>query len=242
MCRLTMATDTVEVALLSSAAAICESCGLCCSGALFLCVELPLDEVLGARHCGLDVRETPTITGFPLPCSQYRDRRCAVYEDAGRPHVCHSYRCWLLHRYLTGHVTLKHARRMIRLAKRNQARVACRIGSKTTGFIRNAKRVVTLTGGPFADVSATEWSRVESYLADVDGACDESGRVSAELIRHIFKAGGFLRRHFVWPEAATVQAQSTSMKPKPCVSTKTADDMMDKLVRFGGVLPPQHSS
>jgi hypothetical protein len=49
-------------------------------------------------------------------------------------------------------------------------------------------------------------------MANVDGACDESGRVSSELVRDVFKAGGFVRRHFVWPEAARNRAvKSASM-------------------------------
>lgn len=207
-------TDTSEpdIVALPHASAICLACGYCCSGELFLCVTLPPAEVPGARSCGLDVRESPTIIGFPLPCSQYRDQRCAVYDDAGRPRVCRTYQCWLLHRYLQGRVTAKHARRMVRLARRFHARVARRIGPRTAGFIRNAKRVVTLRGGPSANVSASEWCRAEGYLAGVDGACDDSGRVCAELVRDIFRAGGFLRRHFVWPEAARQKAQSASTR------------------------------
>lgn len=136
-----------------------------------------------------------------------------MYDDPGRPRACRTYRCQLFHRYLDGRVTAKHARRVVRLANRFHARVASRIGPKTTGFIRNAKRVVTLNSGPSADVSASERSRVEGYLADVDGACDEFGRVSAGLIQDISKAGGFLRRHFVWPEAARQKVQAASMKP-----------------------------
>jgi hypothetical protein len=67
-----------------------------------------------------------------------------------------------------------------------------------------------LKGGPSATVSASEWARVEGYMANVDGACDESGRVSSELVRDIFKAGGFLRRHFVWPEAARNRALASA--------------------------------
>ena len=205
-------TSELDIVALSNASAICLACGYCCSGELFLCVTLPPAEVAGARSCGLDVRESPTIIGFPLPCSQYRDQRCAVYDDAGRPRGCRTYQCWLLHRYLEGRVTAKHARRMVRLANRFHDRVARRIGPRTAGFIRNAKRVVTLRGGPSADVSASAWGRVEGYLAEVDGACDEGGDVSHSLVRDIFRAGGFLRRHFVWPEAARQKAQSASTR------------------------------
>ena len=207
-----MMAETPDITLLSTASAICLSCRLCCNGALFLCVTLPPNEVRGARNCGLDVREGLTITGFPLPCSQHLDQRCAVYDNPGRPRVCRTYQCWLLHRYLNGRVSAKSARRMVRLANRFHARVASRIGAKAAGFIRSAKRAVTLKGGPSATVSASEWARVEGYMANVDGACDESGRVSSELVRDIFRAGGFLRRHFVWPEAARNRAvRSASM-------------------------------
>ena len=116
-------TSEPDIVALSHASAICLACGYCCSGELFFYVPLPPEEVLGARNCGLDVRESPTIIGFPLPCSQYRDQRCAVYDDAGRPRGCRTYQCWLLYRYLQGRVTAKHARRMVRLANRFHARV-----------------------------------------------------------------------------------------------------------------------
>lgn len=229
--------ETPNITLLSTASAICRSCGLCCSGALFLCVTLPPNEVRGARNCGLDVRESPTITGFPLPCSQHLDQRCAVYDNPGRPRVCRTYQCWLLHRYLNGRVSAKSARRMVRLANRFHARVASRIGAKAAGFIRSAKRVVTLKGGPSATVSASEWARVEGYMANVDGARDESGRVSSELVRDIFKAGGFLRRHFVWPEAARNRAvRSASMDHD---GTAPSDDPVTIAPTALGELRPQ---
>ena len=129
-----------------------------------------------------------------------------MYDNPGRPQVCRTYQCWLLHRYLNERVSAKYARRMVRLANRFHARVASRIGAKAATFIRAAKRAVKLKGGPSATVSASEWARVEGYMANVDGARDESGRVCSELVRDIFKAGGFLRRHFVWPEAARNRA------------------------------------
>jgi hypothetical protein len=99
---------------------------------------------------------------------------------------------------------------MVRLANTFHARVASRIGPKAAGFIRNAKRVVTLTGGPSAVVSASERSRVERYLVGVDGASDGPGPVRVELVRDILRAGGFLRRHFVWPEAARKKKQQAT--------------------------------
>jgi hypothetical protein len=102
---------------------------------------------------------------------------------------------------------------MVRLANRLHADVARRIGPEALGFIRNARRVVTLRGGRSTDVSPGEWSRVKGYLAKVNGAYDESGYVSTELVKDIFKAGGFLRRHFVWPEAARQKTEAASRNP-----------------------------
>ena len=162
-------TEPPDINQLSNASAICLACGFCCSGELFLCVTLLPEEVAGARRCGLDVREGQTITGFPLPCSQYRDGRCAVHDDPGRPRNCRTYRCWLLRRYSDGRVSAKHARRMIRLAHKFKARVVMRIGAKAPGFIRNARRVVTLNGGPSPGVSAEEWKRVDGLCRKEKG-------------------------------------------------------------------------
>lgn len=68
-----------------------------------------------------------------------------------------------------------------------------------------------MKGGPSAAVPPDEWTRVERYAADADGACDEAGCVSSELVQDIFRAGGFLRRHFVWPEAARTRAARSAL-------------------------------
>lgn len=95
---------------------------------------------------------------------------------------------------------------VIGLAMAMNAEVAARIGrKKATGLIRLAKAVVELKAGRVDYESGDQWRSFEAHLVDVPWAHDESEKVSAELIRNILRAGGFLRRHFVWPESARKQ-------------------------------------
>lgn len=192
-----------DVALLSNASAICRSCGLCCNGAVSLAGALRPAEVSRARRCGLDVCETTKVPVFRLPCPQFRDHQCAVYDDPDRPQTCRGYWCWVLQRYVDGRLTARSAQKLVRLALAFNAAVAARIGPKrATGIIRLAKAVVKMKGRRVDDPSGSERSSFAGYVADIQGACDESGGVSADLVWNILRAGGFLQRHFMWPEAA----------------------------------------
>jgi uncharacterized protein len=193
--------------------AVCRSCGLCCNGALNFAGDLRPDEVSAARRCGLDVCETSAVPVFRLPCPQYRGLRCAVYAEPGRPQACRGYRCWVLQRYLDGRLTERNAQRVIGLAIALHTVVAARIGAqKATAIIRLAKTTATLKAGRVADESGTARRRFAYHLGDVQGAHDEPGCVSAELIQSILRAGGFLRRHFVSPESARKSTVRTQIR------------------------------
>lgn len=198
--------STSDITLPLDASAICRSCGLCCDGTLNFFGTLRPDEVAEARRCGLDVCDTTRDPAFRIPCPQHRDRQCAVYDDPGRPQTCRGYYCWVLQRCLDGHLTARSVRIVIGLAMAMNAEVAARIGrKKATGLIRLAKAVVELKAGRVDYESGDQWRSFEAHLVDVPWAHDESEKVSAELIRNILRAGGFLRRHFVWPESARKQ-------------------------------------
>jgi hypothetical protein len=130
---MTGASDTTRQL---NASAICLSCGLCCNGALSFCGDLTMCEVSTARSCGLDVCDTTTVPVFRLPCPQYRNQRCAVYYEHGRPRTCSGYCCWVLQRYLEGRLTLRSAQKIVELAISFNAAVAARIGlTNATGIL-----------------------------------------------------------------------------------------------------------
>lgn len=70
---------------------LCLSCGLCCDGSLFECVEVEVEEQVafeGVKLVMLD--ERPAV---PLPCCKHEFRRCSIYEQ--RPARCVAFTCQL---------------------------------------------------------------------------------------------------------------------------------------------------
>lgn len=70
---------------------LCLSCGLCCDGSLFECVEVEAEEQAAFRGVKLVmVDERPAV---PLPCCMHVTRRCSIY--ARRPARCVTFTCQL---------------------------------------------------------------------------------------------------------------------------------------------------
>ena len=77
-----------------TAADICTSCGLCCTGALFLYGELETHELPLVDHLGLKLWPENGAPALAFPCPAAVGRCCTVYPD--RPQVCRKYRCEVL--------------------------------------------------------------------------------------------------------------------------------------------------
>jgi hypothetical protein len=58
-------------------------------------------------------------------------------------------------------------------------------------------------------MSPDDWRHFESYVNDLQGARDNYGKMSAELLEDIFKAGCFLRLQFERPDWPAGQARYT---------------------------------
>lgn len=106
-------TETQE----SHATILCKSCGLCCTGHLFIWARLNSSELDPSQSLGLNViRNDPRQRGFTLPCPLW-DRHCTIYTSPYCPRVCHSYKCKLLKELLDEDIALPNALPVIQQAK-----------------------------------------------------------------------------------------------------------------------------
>ena len=94
---------------------LCLACGLCCTDVVHRRVLLAADELDLAQEFELPVAQFEEGPGFYLPCPQYRDGRCAVYQR--RPVACAHYQCELLQRCLQGEVTIEAAIALVTQAR-----------------------------------------------------------------------------------------------------------------------------
>ena len=96
---------------------LCKSCGLCCTGHLFIwtklrSVELDSAEVLGLRVFG----SAPSQRGFSQPCPLWQGQ-CTIYSSPHYPHFCQTYKCKLLKKVLDETTALPVALTFIEQAK-----------------------------------------------------------------------------------------------------------------------------
>ena len=92
----------------SPAAALCKSCGLCCTGHLFIWAKLRSSELDGAESLGLKVFREPNQRGFNQPCPLWQGQ-CTIYDSPQYPRFCHTYKCKLLKKLLDENISLPSA-------------------------------------------------------------------------------------------------------------------------------------
>jgi hypothetical protein len=108
-------TDTNEI--LSPADTLCVTCGLCCTGHLFLWAKLKSVEVQTVRGLGLNVLGVePENRGFGLPCPLW-DGKCPIHTSPDYPHACRTYKCKLLKQVIDESTPLSDALDVIEQAK-----------------------------------------------------------------------------------------------------------------------------
>lgn len=109
-------TDSGETQELP-ASTLCKSCGLCCTGHLFIWAKLRPSELDPAEALGLTVfRSDPTQRGFSQPCPLWQGQ-CTIYDTSHYPHICRAYRCKLLKEVSAETASLSVALTMIDQAK-----------------------------------------------------------------------------------------------------------------------------
>jgi hypothetical protein len=98
------------------ATTLCKSCGLCCTGHLFIWSKLRSAELNSAQALGLNVIREPNQRGFSQPCPLW-DGVCTVYTSPQYPRFCHTYKCKLLKELLEENIPLPESLTVVRQAK-----------------------------------------------------------------------------------------------------------------------------
>lgn len=100
----------------SRATALCKSCGLCCTGHLFVWTKLRSAELDAIQSLGVRVLREPGQRGFNQPCPLW-DGQCTIYDSPQYPRFCHTYKCKLLLKVLNENVPLNDAMGFVQSAK-----------------------------------------------------------------------------------------------------------------------------
>lgn len=101
----------------SPANQLCKSCGLCCTGHLFIWTKLRSAELDSIEALGLKVvRSVPSQRGFSQPCALWQGH-CTIYTATSYPRFCQTYKCALLKKLLDGTTALPEALSQVEQAK-----------------------------------------------------------------------------------------------------------------------------
>jgi len=101
----------------SDANVLCKSCGLCCTGHLFIWTKLRSSELDSIEKLGINVfRSDPGQRGFSQPCPLWQGQ-CTIYDSPDYPRFCHTYKCKLLKKVIDETAPLSEALTTIRQAK-----------------------------------------------------------------------------------------------------------------------------
>jgi hypothetical protein len=101
----------------SQANTLCRSCGLCCTGHLFIWAKLRPAELDPAEALGMKVvRSEPRQRGFSHPCPLWKGE-CTIHASPHYPHACRAYRCKLLKELLAEKVSLQEALTIVERSK-----------------------------------------------------------------------------------------------------------------------------
>ena len=96
---------------------LCRSCGLCCTGHLFIWAKLRPAELDPAEALGLTVlRSHPRQRGFNQPCPLWQGD-CTIYDSPHYPHGCRAYRCKLLKAMQAESISLPEALQTVEQVK-----------------------------------------------------------------------------------------------------------------------------
>jgi hypothetical protein len=101
----------------SPATALCKSCGLCCTGHLFVWTKLRSAELESIQALGLKVLREPEQRGFSQPCPLWQGQ-CTIYDSPHYPRFCHTYKCKLLKEVLDENIPLEKAFTMVDQVKK----------------------------------------------------------------------------------------------------------------------------
>lgn len=101
----------------SQASILCKSCGLCCTGHLFIWTKLRSAELDSAQALGLNVfRSDPRERGFSQPCPLWQGH-CTIHNSPHYPKFCGTYKCKLLKEMLNESTSLPDSLAVVQQAK-----------------------------------------------------------------------------------------------------------------------------
>jgi hypothetical protein len=101
----------------SPANLLCLSCGLCCTGHLFIWTKLRSAELDSIEALGVPVlRSVPNQRGFNQPCPLWQNQ-CTIYHSPRYPRFCRTYKCKLLKNLLDQNGSLPQALTFVKQAK-----------------------------------------------------------------------------------------------------------------------------
>jgi uncharacterized protein len=101
----------------SRATRLCKSCGLCCTGHLFVWTKLRSAELDSIQSLGVKVFREPGRRGFNQPCPLWQGQ-CTIYDSPQYPRFCHTYKCKLLIKVLNENLPFPEALETVRKAMR----------------------------------------------------------------------------------------------------------------------------
>ncbi len=119
---------------------LCQQCGLCCDGTLFVRVSVTEQEAaLLERHGVASALRAKNKRVLPQPCSALEGRRCSCY--AARPTACREYVCLLARALEEGEVALAGAVEVVGEALRRRERVEALLPKGQGDVVRRAREV-----------------------------------------------------------------------------------------------------
>ncbi len=152
------------------ASLLCQDCGLCCTGHLFIWAKLRPSELDPAEALGLTVfRADPNQRGFSQPCPLWQGR-CAIYTSPQYPHICRAYRCTLLKALQAEEIPLPAALMQARQAKEHMQTLEEHLPQGPGGFReRLVAKIESLPPAPARSPTQQEFFTRAATLLEVYG-------------------------------------------------------------------------
>jgi hypothetical protein len=139
---------------------LCKSCGLCCTGHLFVWTKLRSAELDSIQGLGLKVFREPSQRGFSQPCPLWNGK-CTVYDSPHYPRFCKTYKCKLLNELIAETVELSEALDTVESAKTMIGELELLLSVMPGENFR--ERLAAYLGGEDTDPTVRE--RAENLLA-----------------------------------------------------------------------------
>jgi hypothetical protein len=149
----------------SQGTGLCRSCGLCCTGHLFIWAKLRPSELDPAEALGLTVlRSHPRQRGFNQPCPLWQGD-CTIYDSPHYPHGCRAYRCKLLKTMQAEGISLPEALQTVEQVKGTIADLEKLLPASTMPNFR--ERLVARLEAPGQEDADQEFRRKADELLNV---------------------------------------------------------------------------